>query len=67
MVVNYIDWLHQIRIQHPNVRLNDKHELDENFEISEGGTGWSVFVKEFHLEEFYKPVIKPLTIGSFMN
>src|SRR5437868_7736711 len=67
IVVNYMDCLHQIRIQHPNVRLNDKHELDENFEISEGGTGWSVFVKEFHLEGFYKPVIKPLTIGSFMN
>ena len=67
MVVNYMDWLHQIRIQYPNVGLNDKHELDENFEISEGGTGWSVFIKEFYIKEFYKPVIKPLTISKLIS
>ncbi|CAG8562435.1 8380_t:CDS:1 [Scutellospora calospora] len=67
MIVNYMDWMHQIRIQHPNVEDKDKHELDENFQISEGGTGWSVFIKEFYLESFYKPVIKPLTISNFMS
>ncbi|CAG8445446.1 6586_t:CDS:2 [Scutellospora calospora] len=67
MIVNYMDWLHQIRIQHPNVEEKDKHELDRNFQISEGSTRWSVFIKEFYLESFYKLVIKPLTISNFMS
>jgi hypothetical protein len=67
MIVNYLDWLHQIRIQNPNVENNDKHEFDENFKISEGGTGRSVLIKEFFIQGSYKPILKPVTYDKLIN
>jgi hypothetical protein len=67
MIINYMDWLHQIRIQHPNVENEDKHEFDENFEISEGGTGRSVLIQEFFIQGSYKPIIKPVTYDTLLN